>query len=390
MPTIEALNAAGLDVSSVGNHEFDQGFADLTDRVMPLAALGVPRRQRLRQGHRPTPALPEYYTKTFDGVTIGFVGAVTDELPSLVSPAGIADHRRRRPDRGGQPRGRPAERRQRRERRGRHRRPARPRGRGDDRRVVGDRPELARSARSCIGANDNVDAIVSGHTHLAYNHVIDGRPVISSGQYGERFSQDGHPVRQVDQDRSPMKNEIFNLMDGADCRSYPRRPGGRRRSSPTRRRAVGQRARQRRARHTRPPTSAAPSASNPVGAAVVPREPRRRVDARQLRRRRAAVVAQRGRHAATCDIAFMNPGGLRADLDARATVTYREAANVQPFANTLVTLDAHRRADQAGARAAVAAGRRVASVPQARRQQGAHVHVRPDAPRRDRTSPRSC
>ena len=36
-PTIDALNAAGLDVSAVGNHEFDQGCADLTDRVMPLA-----------------------------------------------------------------------------------------------------------------------------------------------------------------------------------------------------------------------------------------------------------------------------------------------------------------------------------------------------------------
>ena len=33
----------------------------------------------------------------------------------------------------------------------------------------------------------------------------------------------------------------------------------------------------------------------------------------------------------------MNPGGLRADLD-QGPVTYREAANVQPFANTLVTL----------------------------------------------------
>src|SRR5688572_24686290 len=37
VPTIETLNAAGLDVSAVGNHEFDRGFADLTDRVMPLA-----------------------------------------------------------------------------------------------------------------------------------------------------------------------------------------------------------------------------------------------------------------------------------------------------------------------------------------------------------------
>ena len=34
----------------------------------------------------------------------------------------------------------------------------------------------------------------------------------------------------------------------------------------------------------------------------------------------------------------MNPGGLRADL-ASGEVTYREAANVQPFANTLVTLE---------------------------------------------------
>jgi 5'-nucleotidase len=38
------------------------------------------------------------------------------------------------------------------------------------------------------------------------------------------------------------------------------------------------------------------------------------------------------------DIAFMNPGGLRADL-AGGEVTYREAADVQPFANTLVTLN---------------------------------------------------
>ena len=36
--------------------------------------------------------------------------------------------------------------------------------------------------------------------------------------------------------------------------------------------------------------------------------------------------------------AFMNPGGVRADLNA-GQVTYREAFDVQPFANNLVTLD---------------------------------------------------
>src|SRR6478735_994778 len=33
-PTIDALNQAGLDVSAVGNHEFDQGYDDLVNRVM--------------------------------------------------------------------------------------------------------------------------------------------------------------------------------------------------------------------------------------------------------------------------------------------------------------------------------------------------------------------
>ena len=33
-PTIDALNAAGLEVSAVGNHEFDQGYDDLVNRVM--------------------------------------------------------------------------------------------------------------------------------------------------------------------------------------------------------------------------------------------------------------------------------------------------------------------------------------------------------------------
>ncbi|MDF2442284.1 MAG: 5-nucleotidase, partial [Subtercola sp.] len=36
-PTIDALNAMMLDVSSVGNHEFDKGADDLTNRVIPAA-----------------------------------------------------------------------------------------------------------------------------------------------------------------------------------------------------------------------------------------------------------------------------------------------------------------------------------------------------------------
>ena len=48
-PTLDALNSAGLEVSAVGNHEFDQGYDDLVNRVMapydaghqPLRRCGV-------------------------------------------------------------------------------------------------------------------------------------------------------------------------------------------------------------------------------------------------------------------------------------------------------------------------------------------------------------
>ncbi len=47
-PTIDVMNEAGLEVSAVGNHEFDQGFDDLLNRVMAPRVRGEPggRRQR--------------------------------------------------------------------------------------------------------------------------------------------------------------------------------------------------------------------------------------------------------------------------------------------------------------------------------------------------------
>ena len=44
-PTIDALNEAGLDVSAVGNHEFDQGYDDLVDRVMARTTPTTTRRR---------------------------------------------------------------------------------------------------------------------------------------------------------------------------------------------------------------------------------------------------------------------------------------------------------------------------------------------------------
>ncbi len=92
-PTIDVMNAIGLNASAVGNHEFDKGFADLRDRV-----IGTPTARNAKWDYlganvyakgTQTPVLPEYAAKTIDGLTVAVVGAVTQETASLVSPAGI-------------------------------------------------------------------------------------------------------------------------------------------------------------------------------------------------------------------------------------------------------------------------------------------------------------
>ena len=327
-PTIDALNAAGLDVSAVGNHEFDQGFADLTDRVMPLALWEYLGANVYDKGTK-NPALPEYYTKTFDGVTIGFVGAVTDELPSLVSPAGIADITVGDPTEAAN---RVADQ------------------LSDGKKQNGEADivillvhegaattELksavdpdSRFGKIVLGADKNIDAIVSGHTHLAYNHVIDGRPVISSGQYGERFSRMDIQYDRVTKTFT-MKNEIFSLMNGAGP-IYADDPA----VAPIVADAVavanvlgnvelG----------TATATLGRAVFANPVGASSFPENRGGESTLGNLVAdvQRWSLNEDGTRHV---DIAFMNPGGLRADIDA-GQVTYREAANVQPFANTLVT-----------------------------------------------------
>ncbi|MGC3994965.1 MAG: 5'-nucleotidase C-terminal domain-containing protein [Propionicimonas sp.] len=90
-PTIDVLNALDLAASAVGNHEFDQGFADLTDRVIDGGAnakwdyLGA----NVYTTGTTTPVLPGYGLYTVGGVTVGVIGAVTQETPSLVSSLGI-------------------------------------------------------------------------------------------------------------------------------------------------------------------------------------------------------------------------------------------------------------------------------------------------------------
>jgi 5'-nucleotidase len=102
-PSIEEMNALGLQMTSVGNHEFDEGTTELrriqTGGCHPvdgcqdgdpyrgsnfpyLAANVVDKRTRL-------PISLPFVVKSVNGVRVGFVGMTLKGTPGIVNPAGI-------------------------------------------------------------------------------------------------------------------------------------------------------------------------------------------------------------------------------------------------------------------------------------------------------------
>ena len=335
-PTIDVFNAMGLDVSAVGNHELDQGYDDLVNRVMAPESESNPQGGAAWQylaanlEESGEDKIAESWTTEVGGVTVGFVGAVTEDLPSLVSPDGIAgltvtdivDATNAEA--------------------------AELTAAGADVVVMlvhegapdTDCVDPAGSAwgRIVNGVSADVDAIVSGHTHLNYNcqaPVPGGtgtRPVVSAGQYGAFLNRLTFTVEPDSGAILSATNENLNINTG----SYPSDPEVA---------AIVEEARQ----------SAEVLGAVPLGKITAPfkRAAPLAAGAENNRgaestlgnfvaevQRWATRTAERG----AAQIGFMNPGGLREDLldtdgdGFPETVTYREAAAVQPFANTLVNL----------------------------------------------------
>lgn len=104
-PSIESLNALGLELSVTGNHEYDRGLAELT-RIVEGGCLEAGcffpdepytgtdfeyLAANVVYEETGEPHLPPYAVRTLAGVEVGFIGINTTETPSLVSPGGVAD-----------------------------------------------------------------------------------------------------------------------------------------------------------------------------------------------------------------------------------------------------------------------------------------------------------
>lgn len=84
--TNEALNAMNLDVTAVGNHEFDKGTDDLMGRIKDQSNFPILGANVTKDGK---PLLDASFVKEVDGVKVGFVGTVTENTKYKVSAASI-------------------------------------------------------------------------------------------------------------------------------------------------------------------------------------------------------------------------------------------------------------------------------------------------------------
>ncbi len=311
-PTVEAMDLLGLDVNGVGNHEFDDGTAELERLAgragFPFLAANVVRPDT------GAPILRPWVIERVRGERIGFIGVVLEDTPAVVSPQGVrglefrdeADTLNRAAREL--------------ERRGVEaivalvHQGGEQAGRGD---VNECRGGLTGPAREIVERTTReVDVFLTAHTHQAYVCEVDGRPVTQA-------AANGRLLTDVDLRLDRRSGEVVDARarNVVVTQDVPRDEG------------LG-------ALVARYAAQAAPIAARPIGTATAPIT-RAATPAGESALGDVIADAQlastRAADRGAARVAFMNPGGIRADLDA-GPVTYGEAFAVQPFGNTLVTM----------------------------------------------------
>lgn len=331
-PAVEALDLAGLDLASVGNHEFDEGAAELL-RIQhggchPVDGCADPERPYTGAGFRylsanafvsvtGEPLLPPYAIREVGGVRVGFIGMTLETTPDYVAPSGVAGLAFGDEVEIG------------------NRYAARLQAQGVQTIVVllheGGAQAPGGGIDDCTGLtgpivpiadglSDAVDVIVSGHTHQAYDCVLDGKVVTSASSAGRVLTDIDLQIDRVTGD--VVGKSAHNLVVGRDVPPDPRES-----ELIARYRAL-----------LGAPTGAALGpATAPITRAAAPL-----AGAQPGESALGDLVADAELAATDTELgavaAFVHPGGLRADLVA-GPVAADAARAVLPFNNYLTAVD---------------------------------------------------
>ncbi|GAA2260503.1 bifunctional metallophosphatase/5'-nucleotidase [Streptomyces atrovirens] len=340
-PTIEALNKLDLDVTSVGNHEFDEGAAELarlqnggchptegcyTDKEFkgadfPYLAANVLDEKTGK------PLLKPYWVWKQRGVKVGFIGVTLEGTPDIVSAEGVkglafedevetinkyAKVLQRQGVKsivaliheGGFPAS------------SSYNYDCDSPGAGDG--ISGPIADIAKNI------TPQVDALVTGHTHNAYVCTIPdpaGKPrtVTSAASFGRLYTD---TTLTYDRATGDIARTAVRSANHVVTRDVPK--------APDMTALIG-----------KWNTLAAPIGSRPIG--YISGDIVRDGTESPLGDLIADAQLEYGRTLdAETDLALMNPGGIRASLTHAAggaegdgVVTFAEGFTVQPFANTV-------------------------------------------------------
>ncbi|MEK9495224.1 bifunctional metallophosphatase/5'-nucleotidase [Photorhabdus sp. P32] len=329
-PTIEMLSKVGLEATAVGNHEFDKGKDELlrkqnggchpvTDCQGPKPFTGAKFQYlaaNVTVNQTGKTLFPAYIIKKFDGIPMAFIGLTLEGTPEIVTPSGteglsfanevktinalvpelqkqgvkamgvlIHEGAEQKSD------GKPID--------------------------VNACNALTGEVLNIVNQLDKeIDFVITGHTHQAYNCVINGKPVTSAQANGALITNLDLKLDKSIKDIVDFKVE--NIW--VDNHKYEKDP------EVTKVLDIYEKI-------------AAPLANRVIG--KLDRDLNRQTN-RAGESSLGKVIADAHLYTALskenggAQIAFMNSGGIRADMTG-GEVTYSVIYAVQPFSNVLLT-----------------------------------------------------
>jgi 5'-nucleotidase len=343
-PSVESLNAMRLDVSSVGNHEFDEGTAELLRMQkggchpvdgcyfpdakyggadFPWLAANVVKKDGSGT------LLPGTWVKSVGGTKVGFIGMTLEGTPSLVDPAGVADVEFKDEVQTANAQAQVLKK----------------QGVKSIVVLLHEGGVNAGNYQQCVGVSDpiltiaktmtpEVDAIITGHTHQPYVcHIPDpaGNPrlVTSAASYGQVVTETDLVINtrsgEVMRDRSTATNHLVSRAVAKDAAQTAIIAKWNALSGALGNRVVGSND-----EDILGDSNGNRGIETPMGDLVAD----------------SILWGTKAPANGGAQIAFMNIGGVRASLryapsglEGPGQITYKEAYAVAPFGNLLTTMD---------------------------------------------------